>query len=262
MAASAVVTDHDRYLFDIRGYLVLRGVLDGEQVALYNAILDRLGPETISDPDQRDETLRWLFDIDPKFAQLMDHEAVLPYLSEFVGGGLRIDGAYSLVKLPGEGVPLHAQPESPRDGTGWYHVHRGRITSGLTGVQWALTDMPPGTGGLCVVPGSHKANFEIALEELTGDAEDVAVSAGDVIVFTEALTHGSRWHGPGSRRVLIYKYCPATVAWGSDVKPGGRAGESKWNESSRAPLTDRQRLMTLPPYVFDAASGQYRHGID
>jgi len=252
MAASAVVTDHDRYLFDIRGYLVVRGVLDGEQVALYNAILDRLGPETISDPDQRDETLRWLFDIDPRFAQLMDHETILPYLTEFVGGGLRIDGAYSLVKLPGEKVPLHARPESPRDGTGWYHVHRGRITSGLTGVQWALTDMPPGTGGFCVVPGSHKANFELPLEELAADAEDVTVSAGDAIVFTEALTHGSRWHGPGSRRVLIYKYCPGPVAWLSDV----------WDESSRAPLTDRQRQMTIPPYVFDALSRQYRYGID
>jgi Phytanoyl-CoA dioxygenase (PhyH) len=113
--------------------------------------------------------------------------------------------------------------------------------------------MPPGRGGFCVVPGSHKANFELPFEELAADyAEDVVVSAGDVILFTDALTHGSRWHGPGSRRVLIYKYCPATVAWLSDV----------WGESSRAPLTDRQRQMTLPPYVFDAASRQYRHGID
>jgi hypothetical protein len=164
MTASPVVSDHDRYLFDTRGYLVLRGVLGAGQVALCNALLDRLDPEATSDPDQRDEKLRWLFDIDPQFAQLMDHEAILPYLSEFVGNGLRIDGAYALVKLPGEDVPLHARPESPRDGTGWYHVHHGRITSGLTGVEWALTDMPPGTGGFCVVPGSHKANFELPLD--------------------------------------------------------------------------------------------------
>ena len=252
MVASAVVTDLDRYLFDTRGYLVLRRVLDGEQVARYNVLLDRLDPERISDPDQRDEKLHWLFDVDAQFAQLMDHEAILPYLSEFVGGGLRIDGAYSLVKLPGEGVPLHARPESPRDGTGWYHVHRGRITSGLTGVEWALTDMPPGTGGFCVVPGSHKASFEPPFGELAAYAEDVTVSAGDVIIFTEALTHGSRWRGPGSRRVLIYKYCPGTVAWLSDV----------WDDSSRALLTDHQRQMTTPPFVFNATTRQYRDGLD
>lgn len=252
MTTQPVVTDRDRYLFDARGYLVVRGVLDAEEVASYNALLDRLDPEAISDPDRRDNKLRRLFDLDPKYAELMDHDAVLPYLSEFVGDGLRIDGAYSLVKLPGEGVPLHARPESPRDGTGWYHVHRGKITSGLTGVEWALTDMPPGTGGFCVVPGSHKANFEVPLEELADEAEDLAVSAGDVIFFTEALTHGSRWHGPGSRRVLIYKYSPGPIAWSSYV----------WNESSRAQLTERQRLMTLPPYVFDAVSRRYRHGLD
>lgn len=65
--------------------------------------------------------------------------------------------------------------------------------------------------------GSHKANFEPSYGELAAYAEDVAVSAGDVIIFTDALTHGSRWHGPGSRRVLIYKYCPGMVAWLSDV---------------------------------------------
>jgi hypothetical protein len=246
------VSDHDRYLFDTRGYLVLRGVLNGEEVARFNAILDRLDPEGIADPDLRDDKLHWLFDLDPAFAYLMDHEAILPYLFEFVDEKVRIDGAYSLVKLPGEGVSLHARPVSPRTGTGWYHVHQGKITSGLTGVEWALSDMPPGCGGFCVVTGSHKANFEIPFEEMDPYAEDIPVSAGDVILFTEALTHGSRWHGPGSRRVLIYKYCPGTVAWLSDV----------WDEGNRAPLTDRQRQMTLPPYFFEAQAGEERRPFD
>jgi hypothetical protein len=188
--------------------------------------------------------------LDDAFAYLMDHETILPYLIEFVDDKVRIDGAYSLVKLPGEGVPLHARPSSPRDGTGWYHVHGGQITSGLTGVEWALT--PASAGGFCVVTGSHKANFEIPFQEMSSYAEDVPVSAGDVILFTEALTHGSRWHGPGSRRVLIYKYCPGTVVWLSDV----------WDEDNRASLTDRQRRMTMPPYVFDAKAREDRSRIE
>src|SRR5262249_61790681 len=73
---------------------------------------------------------------------------------------------------------------SPREGTGWYHVHRGRITSGLTGVEWALTDVPAGSGGFCCLPGSPKANFELEFSELTDCAQDIPVSAGARILFT------------------------------------------------------------------------------
>jgi len=236
------VTPLDRYLYDTRGYLVLRSVLSAAEVGKFNAHLDRLQPELIGDAEQRDQAMSWLFSLHEDFVSLMDHQAVLPYLREFVDDSLRIDGAYALVKLPGEGVPLHARPVSPREGTGWYHVHRGRITSGLTGVEWALTDVPAGSGGFCCLPGSHKANFELEFSELTDCAEDIPVSAGDVMLFTEALTHGSRWPGPGQRRVLIYKYCPGTVSWLSDV----------WDETARARLSPRQRRLTIPPFSYDA----------
>ena len=115
-------------------------------------------------------------------------------------------------------------------------------TSGLTGIEWALTDVPAGSGGFRCIAGSHKANFDLPFEVLEDEAENIPVSAGDVVIFTEALTHGSRWLGPASRRVLIYKYCPGSIAWLSDV----------WDDDSRAVLTERQRQMTVPPFVFDS----------
>jgi hypothetical protein len=247
----AGVTERERYLFDTRGFLVVRDVLGADEVARFNAHLDRLTPEEIGDPDARDRGLSWLFDVHADFAALMDHAVILPYLAAFVDEKLRIDGAYALVKLPGERVELHARPQSPREGTGWYHVRDGMITSGLTGIEWALSDVPSGSGGFRCIPGSHKANFDVPFEALDNDAEDVPVGAGDVIIFTEALTHGSRWHGPASRRVLIYKYCPGSVTWRSDV----------WNETSRAQLTPRQRQMTLPPFVFDAETNSKRRAV-
>src|SRR5262249_42694967 len=83
------------------------------------------------------------------------------------------------------------------EGTGWYHVHRGRITSGLTGVEWALTDVPAGSGGFCCLPGSHKANFELEFSELADCAEDIPVSAGGGMVFSPAPT--PRPPRPGAR---------------------------------------------------------------
>jgi hypothetical protein len=165
--------------------------------------LDRLNPEDIQDPEQRDQALRWLFDLQDDFSRLMDHDAVLPYLVEFVDEKLRLDGAYALVKVPGEGVPLHARARSPRERTGWYHVHHGQITSGLTEVEWALADMPPGTRGFRCVPGSHNASFDLPFAEMESFAKDVSVGAGDVIIFAEALTHGSRWH-----RAAPTQQCP------------------------------------------------------
>ena len=245
------VSEREQYLFDTRGFLVLRGVLSAAEVAKFNAHLDLLAPEQIADPDERDRALSWLFYVHPDFASLMDHEAILPHLRAFVDDKLRIDGAYALIKLTGEGVELHARPQSPREGTGWYHVHHGQITSGLTGIEWALTDVPPGTGGFRCIPGSHKAKFAVPFDLLEDDAEDIAVRAGDVIIFTEALTHGSRWLGTSSRRVLIYKYCPGSITWLSDV----------WDDPSRASLTPRQRQMTLPPFVFDARTSNKRQPV-
>lgn len=115
-------------------------------------------------------------------------------------------------------------------------------------MEWALTDVPAGAGGFCCLPGSHKANFELEFGELTGYAEDIPVSAGDVVLFTEALTHGSRWRGPGQRRVLIYKYCPGTVAWLSDV----------WDDAARARLSPRQWQLTIPPFTYDASQQEDR----
>ena len=245
------VSGRDRYFFDTCGYLVLRDVLSPDEVKHFNGLLDRMAPEQIASTDERDRALRWLFDVHRDFASLMDHEAILPYLHAFVDEKIRIDGAYALVKLPGEGVELHARPQSPRAGTGWYHVHHGQITSGLTGIEWALTDVPAGAGGFRCIPGSHKAHFELPFEELEDDAEDIAVSAGDVVIFTEALTHGSRWTGPSPRRVLIYKYCPGSIAWLSDV----------WDDDARAPLTTRQRKMTTPPFVFDGHGQHSRESV-
>ena len=40
--------------------------------------------------------------------------------------------------------------------------------------------------------------------------------AGSVIMFSEALTHGTAtWHGKHQRRSLLYKYCQSHVAWGN-----------------------------------------------
>ena len=68
------------------------------------------------------------------------------------------------------------------------------------------------------MPGSHKSNY---LDLLPPDVRNYerpapyvlqpAVEAGDVLIFTEALVHGTMpWTADHERRCLLYKYSPAT----------------------------------------------------
>ena len=57
----------------------------------------------------------------------------------------------------------------------------------------SLVDVPEGNGFVCL-PGSHKRNFTPKLSIYDGPPTviNVPVSAGDAVIFTEALMHGAR----------------------------------------------------------------------
>jgi len=69
--------------------------------------------------------------------------------------------------------------------------------------------------------------------------------AGSLVIFTEALTHGTApWTGEQQRRSLLYKYSPAQQSWSKRhlAPPEGVS------------LTPRQQLLFEPPYFHDRAS--------
>ena len=66
------------------------------------------------------------------------------------------------------------------------------------------------------------------------------MAAGDVVVFSEALIHGTLpWEGHEERRTLVYKYSPGNSAW----------SYVQWPDELLAVCTDRQRLLLQPPSV-------------
>ena len=77
--------------------------------------------------------------------------------------------------------------------------------------------MRPGTGGFACVPGSHKVDIELpgdwkvskTQDEIPECVDQVAVNAGDAIIFTEACAHGTiPREGEGERRAIFFKYSP------------------------------------------------------
>ena len=104
-----------------------------------------------------------------------------------------------------------------------YDFRNGRVYSGLTVVSWALTDSGGDSGGFCCIPGSHKVNYTFPVpvgeypypvpESIEDDYENSyalmvpEVKAGSVLIFTEALTHGSvSWKAQFERRALLFRY--------------------------------------------------------
>ena len=213
------LTNEDKFLFDLRGFLVVKNVLAVEECEELVALADDIWSRQPDDGPMRryDGISAW----HQAFVDLMDHDRVLPYLIELVGSRLRIDHDYCLfMRKHASRNPLHGGPWR-YETDHWYRYHDGRMRNGLTVATWNLTDAGPGAGGFVCVPGSHKSNFlqhmprDVARFERDADwVVQPSMAAGDVLIFTEALIHGTAtWTADHERRTLLYKYSPPHSSW-------------------------------------------------
>jgi ectoine hydroxylase-related dioxygenase (phytanoyl-CoA dioxygenase family) len=236
------MSDDERYRFDLNGYLVRRGALRSTELAALNAAVDALHLPPADNTIQSQRFAGHLAS-SPTFCALLDHDAIWDVIVELCGSSLRLDHCYGIVMAPGtSGLDLHggAIPFDPAQ----YYVHDASgLHCGLVAVQWALADARAGDGGFACIPGSHKSGFERPTSVRLDDAlvDEVPLAAGDVVIFTETLTHATLpWRGPHDRRTLLYKYATGNSSWSRD--------ESQPPKLARL-LTDRQRLLFEPPYV-------------
>ncbi len=218
------MTAEERFQFDLEGYLVVPGVLTASEVVELNELADEVWP------GEHDENgLRRTSNISqwgPRFRDLIDHPRIVPYLIALMGPKFRIDHDYSMFMVRGtHRSRLHGGPSPQcREGDHWYRYYPdGTIRNGLTVFTYNLADCGAGAGGFGCIPGSHKTNLLAAIPEdvLTMErhahyVHQPAVKAGDVLIFTEALVHGTLpWNADYERRALLYKYSPGHSAWSS-----------------------------------------------
>jgi len=211
----------ERYLFDLRGFLVIEDALLPDQVAELNVLLD----EMVAVHNQAEKPwsrFNFLLGCGQSFQTLIDNPRITPYLRELLGDGFRLDHDYvHLIRRPGTGpigTFLHGGG-TPYDPCQYYFYKHGQMYNGLTAVAYSLTDVNPDNGGFGCIPGSHKSHFSIpdALQDLENPhpcIEEVSGKAGSAIVFTEALTHTTLfWKATHERRTLFYIYSPFPNAW-------------------------------------------------
>jgi hypothetical protein len=215
------VTIEEQFLFDLQGFLVLRGVLSESECAHYLETLQRLERREYEDRWQESlppgpagrptkETqvpnqlrLNGLPRLDPLFDALIDHPRVLPLLKAFVGLPQLIN-TWSISKTPG------AEPGGWHRGvpTTDYSYRNGEIRSRMLNVVYFLTDNGPEDGCVVALPGSHKSSFDLKWNEYYGlelpGSAPVTGKAGDVLLFSEAVIHNGLPKTTGGVRTNLY----------------------------------------------------------
>jgi len=263
------VSDEEMYFFDLRGYVVIPGVLGQAEIEVCNAAIDAKmegarrfepgrfsrGAKALSGDSSRVELtglLGWEPQYREPFRQLLVNPYVVSRLNEFCGNGFRLDHGPLVIgaKQGAEGHRLHGGG-SPFDQANWYHQQNGKIyCRGIT-VAWQLADCGLGDGGFCIVPGSHKTNEPTPSEVRTVDddmglVEQVVMKAGDLLFFAETATHGTLpWKATHDRRSVLYKYASraAARAVGKHFTPEERHGA--WTQE----LTPEQQAVLYGPGV-------------
>jgi hypothetical protein len=264
--AAERMTPTELYRFDTQGFLVVPGALSPEEVASLNAAVDA-NQDKVGEPeaDERSPALsggpkyrimgglfEWPQPWCRPFRGLIAHRNSVRYLDALLGRGWRLDhpGEYFQVPPGGAGTGFHLGEYFSVDGT-YYHYRAGQIRCGLTVFQWVLADQGGERGGFCCIPGSHKSNFPRPTEISRYEAEQdlvvcPEVKAGDLIIFTESLTHGALpWRAEHERRAVLFRYTPRHVEFWSGAFHTYRPHE--WvNE-----LDDAARAAVEPPRIHD-----------
>ena len=259
------MTDNEKYLFDLTGYLVIKDVLTPEEVVRCNGAIDRhadqikerVGDLSLSDGSAGLEgttgrgdlhgMLGWEAPWREPFREMLVHRRIVPYLHEILGKGYRMDHQPGLITMRkgAEGHLLHGSSGPGFDRHQYYIFRNGQMHCGLTVVSWQLSDVDSGDGGFCLIPGSHKGNLACPkatrrYEENQDFVKQISCRAGDVIIFTEAVTHGTLpWMGDHQRRSILMRFSPGNLAY----VPGNR-----WPAAMLEGMTDAQRAVLEPPY--------------
>tara|TARA_Y100000588_G_scaffold385226_1_gene478086 strand:+ start:1956 stop:2756 length:801 start_codon:yes stop_codon:yes gene_type:complete len=222
------VTDEQRYQFDLWGYLHIPGALSEQEVEEAREASQRYVDTPVEDlpPGFGKDGKRHVhgFAFDKALERLALHPSVWPIVKELTKGRPRLSSGTLQVNIPGE-HDVAQRLHCAKDDWGWdavqYAVRDGRVFSDHIVVFPYLTDVNPGDGGLLAVPGSHKSMFErprsLFNEGLVDDANqlpagvvNITPKAGDVVIITEALTHGVLAWTPKDRNrlILVLRYHP------------------------------------------------------
>lgn len=197
-AEENALIDAERIALDRDGYVVLRDILNAEQLADVRAAIERLIAQARLDPTWHAGGTLHLIDLvnDPAFDPVWKSSRLLSAIAHVIGYDLRIGSVTYRAPKPGYGAQaLHAD---------YMQGYRGEYQVATAIV--ALIDFTETNGPTRIVPGSHLPG-EIAVPSDTDTPHPnqrlMTCSAGSAIVFNGHLLHsGTRNASQETRHAL------------------------------------------------------------
>jgi hypothetical protein len=230
--------DIQDYLFDLRGYIILKDAVSSDLIERLNRAIDpyldmqylewRGNVQRFDNNGNAGIELQNIVEGGAPFEELIDNPAWFGRLLRYCGEkdsyveGLYIDECFASIRRSGGFFPVHS---GGQDGVvrNQYRFVNNHFRCSQVNILLALTDIGPGDGGTMVIPASHKSNFphpdmlkswdeRQQMDQMEG-AIEVHLKKGDALMFVDALAHGASTRtNPGERRVVIYRYGPT---WGN-----------------------------------------------
>ncbi len=156
---------------------------------------------------------------DTAFHFLIDHPAILPFVTEYMHAP-RFVGDWYIRKEQGPRSSWWHRGHGPCDGLRPVaELGAGKIATRHINIAWLLDDQATGEGCLLCVPGSHtrggdfltknQASYDYPGLAFPGSKE-IEGLAGDAVVFTESLIHcgDEKLRGSSRRNVyMLYEDC-------------------------------------------------------
>ncbi len=226
------LTEEQRTQWNEEGYLLLRGVLNSDEVELFSSEIDRIrrtpGYEPIFDESMPIGHYGWLphansldndgfmdrRDLVPygqHFIDLIDRENMFDLVVDIMGPYILLSMTQAIVRPPSPKFPGYTHTD------GGEALRRIRVDPDSPPLAlkalYFLTDVEEEeSGNLTIFPGSHRKQIPYNLDEPPNPywpgAKQIIANAGDAVLFPHSMWHGPCRNESGKpRKTLLYNYC-------------------------------------------------------
>jgi ectoine hydroxylase len=187
IASPGPLTERERFLFDVAGFLVIPDALSSDEVG---ALLEAAERAHAPYPAHEWRQLGAVYEHEPAVEPLIDHPSVLPKARALLGDYFILQSSWctkSPAGFPGGG--FH------QDGSGVYQFRRLAVPTPLMQLRigFFLTDQSePDIGNMVMIPGSHNAAVPLARETKLEEmplAQVICGRPGTALMFHQGVYH-------------------------------------------------------------------------
>lgn len=207
IAQPGPLTDRERFLFDVTGFLVIPDAITANEV---EALLEAAKRAHAPYPTEVWRQIGALYETEPAVEPLIDHPSVFPKVRALLGDYFILQSSWCTKSPAGfSGQGFH------QDGSGVYEFRRLALPTPLMQLRigFFLTDQSePDMGNMVLIPGSHNASQPVpkgTRPEEIPISQVICGKPGTALMFHQGVWHcGTRNERDYPRYIQHMVYAP------------------------------------------------------